>query len=224
MMVQSRRAHEAHEVLMSLQKIILGNVTLVAVLALTLPSCGSDEPKPAAGDDKCGACTEPDTTTDLMNPVVSFKTDLYPSVIRPTCATITCHGAKPGADAASSAPGTYPMAELYLGPPSSDTTTPTDAALMTTIITSLKAASKTAPAVKIVAPGDPGNSFLVAQIYGCQNEHGYTCSVDSKWASFVHCTTSACGDVMPDPLEAAQLSVAQKDTFRRWIAQGAQDN
>ena len=65
----------------------------------------------------------------------------------------------------------------------------------------------------------------MTKIYACQQDQSLTCDVQSE--EFVHCDDSPCGDPMP-PIspknDIVQLTEAQKDTFRRWIAQGALDN
>ncbi len=212
---------------MSSRKALAKGLSLALVLGFTLPSCSSDESTPddagTSGASLCGTCAEPDATIDLTSPVVSFKTDIFEGLLRPTCNAYTCHGAPPGADPA----GNYPAAKLYLGATSDNRYNVTiDAALMTTVIGNLKAASKTAPERNIVAPGSPQTSFVVDKIYRCQNERGLACMEQSGKLP-LHCTTSPCGDPMP-PLDKdgqiLQLTEDQKNTFRRWIAQGAQDN
>ncbi len=199
---------------------------LAIFLGFPLASC-TDEADPADGGGSssaslCGTCVEP-TAIDLTTPTVSFTTDIFEGILRPSCNASTCHGAPTGRDPN----GNYPAAQLYLGATSDNLYEVTiDAALMTTVIGNLKADSKTTPGTKIVNPGSPETSFVVAKIYRCQNERGLTCKEQSGKLP-LHCSTSACGDPMP-PLDKAgqivQLSEEQKNTFRRWIAQGAQDN
>jgi hypothetical protein len=211
MMVQSR----PNEVFMSLKRVIVANVVLLAVTGLLLPGCGSEETPPADdGDMSCGTCAEP-ATIDLTMPAVSFRTDIVP-ILRNTCNTVTCHGTT-----IQTPPNTlYPGAQLYLGPPL-DKPAP-DEATISGIVTALKAASKTAPAMPIVTPMNEAQSFLIAKIHGCQNDRGLACTQQS--AMLIRCKSSACGDSMAPPDQLVHLNADQKNVFRRWVAQGALDN
>lgn len=208
---------------MSSKRVIVVRTLSLLLLGLSLPACGSDEPASdggggsGGGASMCGTCTEPDATVDLMTPPVSFKTDIFDTFLRGSCSTLTCHGVAP-----AMATELYPGAGLYLGPPPDNTMTPITPELVTSIVNGLKAASKTAPTMKIVEPGNEAASFLIAKIHGCQNERGLACTQQS--AGLIRCKSSACGDIMPPTDNIVQLTAEQKNTFRRWVAQGAQDN
>ncbi len=76
-------------------------------------------------------------------------------------------------------------------------------------------AATNAPGLSLVVPGNPGASFLMHKIDGDQ------CTLLAK------CTGGDCGTSMPQAsasLGAPLLEVGQRDTLRRWIAQGAPDN
>jgi hypothetical protein len=75
--------------------------------------------------------------------------------------------------------------------------------------TALLATSKTID-MPYVTPGDPAKSYLMHKMDGDQ------CTLATR------CSGGSCGAGMPSggPL----LEVAKRDTVRRWIAQGAQDN
>jgi len=75
--------------------------------------------------------------------------------------------------------------------------------------TNLLAVSATA-GFPYVTPGDPKRSFLMRKLDGDQ------CTLDTS------CANHSCGARMPRGL--AELPAAQRDTIRRWIAQGAKDN
>jgi hypothetical protein len=213
---------------MSLKRVIVVNVALLALVGVTLSGCGGGEETPPAasggsggggggggGTSKCGTCTEPDASVNLMMPVVSFKTDIMEPIFRTTCNSITCHGVAP-----AMATPLYPGAGLYLGPPVSSPAP--DAATVTSIVTALKGQSKTAPTMKIVEAGNEALSFLIAKIHGCENDRALACTQQS--AMLIRCTTSPCGDVMPPVGEPLALTADQKNTIRRWVAQGALDN
>jgi hypothetical protein len=179
-----------------------------------LPGCGGDEPADdGMMEDLCGTCTEP-AAIDLTMPVTSFRTHVLP-IVRATCNSITCHGVAP-----AMATAVYPGAGLYLGP---DNTMPApDEATISSIVLELHAQSTTAPAVKVVEPGNEAASFLVAKLHGCQNARGLACTQQS--AALIRCKESACGDQMVPLDQPVQLTADQKNVFRRWIAQGALDN
>jgi hypothetical protein len=69
--------------------------------------------------------------------------------------------------------------------------------------------------MNFVKAGDPENSFLMLKLDGDQ------CLHDSQ------CVKGTCGGVMPldnaKPFDN-QLPVSERDTFRRWISQGAKQN
>jgi hypothetical protein len=134
---------------------------------------------------------------------VSFKDEVFP-LMRQSCAKNTCHGPTDPTKADG---------KLYLGPPASDQTVIIDLALRQQVGANLVGKdSATAPAMKIVAAGDPANSFLMLKVDGCQETAGLACkSPDDK--------VSGCGDRMPDGDDG--LCEPQRDVFRRWIKQGA---
>jgi hypothetical protein len=74
---------------------------------------------------------------------------------------------------------------------------------------SLLAISATA-GMPYVTPGDPKGSFVMRKLDGDQ------CMLDTT------CLSRTCGARMPR--NGAQLLQPQRDTVRRWIAQGAKDN
>lgn len=154
--------------------------------------------------------------TSLDSTPVSFMSDLFEPIIRPTCNTSSCHGTPLAQRTVD-----YPGAGLYLGPSFNNDTTD-DLALRTMIVGELLGNSTTAPSEKIVVPNEPANSFLMLKLTGCQNTANLTCTVQSPEASE---TDTGCGDTMPAPCFAQMsnltLSDAQIAIFARWIAQGA---
>jgi hypothetical protein len=70
--------------------------------------------------------------------------------------------------------------------------------------------SKKLPSMVYVKPGDPNESFLMKKLDGSH------CALDRK------CVGGTCGDQMPN--KETQFPVNERDTVRRWIAQGAKND
>ncbi|MBX3231436.1 MAG: hypothetical protein KIT84_10860 [Labilithrix sp.] len=66
------------------------------------------------------------------------------------------------------------------------------------------------PSMSYVKSGDPAESFLMRKLDATQ------CALDAQ------CTGGTCGDSMPN--EQDQLPSGERDTIRRWIAQGAKND
>lgn len=179
-----------------------GSWLAVAGAALLLSAaCGSeDEPK----DDGCGSqsCPYDYSKFDGQTPVVSFSADVLP-ILRQGCGlSSVCHG-----DPAKA------KADLYLGPKLS-APDPTAAERQAIVDGIVGVASQTAPSLSVVAAGDPENSFLMLKMDGCHNVPGLVCTPQPGAE-----TNGACGDPMP---QTGDLRCkADRDTVRRWIAQGA---
>ena len=73
---------------------------------------------------------------------------------------------------------------------------------------SLQAKSKKLPEMPYVTPGDPENSFLMHKL------DADLCTIAER------CVGRSCGKTMPADNDL--LTEAERDTVRRWIAQGAQ--
>lgn len=71
-------------------------------------------------------------------------------------------------------------------------------------------ASQHLPSMPYVTAGDPRRSFLMRKLDGSQ------CALDAE------CVEGTCGDSMPRREEL--LPLAERDTIRRWIAQGAKND
>ncbi len=132
----------------------------------------------------CAAYT---STIDLKNPTVSFKTDVQPIIDR-SCTFSSCHGGGTG------------KLTMVQG----------DASKTRMALVGVDAPELAG--TKLVAPGDPTNSWLMKKL------DGDVCLFASK------CTQidGNCGDTMPQAGDL--LDVSERDKFRRWIAQGANDN
>jgi hypothetical protein len=137
------------------------------------------------------------STADLSVPV-SFMADVAP-IFAQHCATGggRCHG-----DVV-----TLP----YLGLPEGS------ADPATVLANIVGVASGENPAMPYVAPGDPGQSYLIFKIDGDQCTLAQACGKGPFGAEF-----PTCGATMP--FLSAQLPVETRDAVRRWVAQGAQNN
>jgi hypothetical protein len=199
-------------------------VVIAIATPLVAASCSSDDP-PLDPKEVC----EPFDygSFDGQSPPVSFENDVYP-LFRRGCGFSSCHGVAFGG-----------KAELFLGPNLSDDagvvppdadrddagalidpegSTLTEDEVRQLVVESLvDVPSKTAPAMNLVAPGDPENSFLMLKLDGCHDEGNFECDVQSGAVS-----DDRCGDLMPR--NGTKLPNTERDVVRRWIMQGAQNN
>ncbi len=139
------------------------------------------------------ACFD-DAAFDAASPSTTFTGDVLPMFRRSCGLSASCHGADPGA-----------TGQPYLGPAQSagDLGPAAIAALHAAIV---DVASTKEPSMKLVAPGDPSRSFLLHKI-------------DGLGCDALACAASGtCGAQMP---QGSALAPAERDTVRRWIAQGA---
>ena len=111
-----------------------------------------------------------------------------------SCAFTTCHG-MPG--------GTNNGISLGVKPPAMS-----DPAMVIAAMVNVKA--KELPTMSFVTPSDPAQSYLMHKI------DGDNCTLDKM------CTNGTCQATMPQAGDL--LPVEKRDTIRRWIAQGAQNN
>lgn len=151
---------------------------------------------PAAGCDGGGAVCENLSRFDPDSPDVSFRTDVLP-VFQMSCGLSgSCHGSE--APAAANQP--------YLGPNTMEAVTP---AMIDAIFAQIVGQpSAIESGMAIVEPGDPEQSFLMYKVDGKLECGALACAEDAS-----------CGDAMP--LSSGTLDEAERDTIRRWIAQGA---
>jgi hypothetical protein len=128
-----------------------------------------------------------------MSPAVSFQADVLP-IFRNSCGlSPSCHGSQ------SAPPG-----QPFLGPAlSAGMASQGD---IDAIFAKIYDPSVKEPTMKNVAPNEPENSFLM-----------------HKMDNTLKCESLKCGDNcgVSMPQAAPILAQAQRDTVRRWIAQGA---
>lgn len=158
---------------------------------------GAAAPQGEAGC--CGTGTVDDTCYDYANftsatPVVTFKANVLP-IFQKSCNSAPCHGAD-----------TPPAGQPYLGPTSGSATT---GQIDKFRAQNVNVASAKASSMMLIDPDNPEASFLMHKV-----DNTLTCSD-------VDCGDS-CGAAMP--IGTAPLSLEERDTIRRWIAQGAKNN
>lgn len=205
---------------------ILGGVTLAITIGSIAFGCSAKEEDPGPTCKSSSTCPFDYSTFDSTTPV-SFETDVFPLLRRSCGISTVCHGSGPGQGAAG----------LYLGPKKSDTETVVDQAFRQSIIDALVGVtSQTVPdsasdagaagaagasgggGAKLIVAGDPANSFFMLKLDGCQSSAGLQCV---KIKSNKTDPLELCGESMPD---GELLCDDERDIFRRWIAQGAQNN
>ncbi|MDP9149388.1 MAG: hypothetical protein M3O36_05530 [Myxococcota bacterium] len=154
----------------------------------------SSPPAPASDG---GSCTPFASTADLSGGV-SFSVAVMP-ILQHSCGLggQSCHGA----------PSVTASGRPYLGSPAGGTT----AALVLQQIVGVLSTEDTS--MMLVAPGDPGHSFLMHKIDGDQ----CTLAPQCKGSLFPDC-----GQQMP--WNSGTIDMTSRDAIRAWINQGAQNN
>lgn len=193
---------------------VLGHIVALTVLVIGASAsqqqeqgcCGTGGGSTAAGAGGDGAggnggdmnCID-HGPVDPMSPIVFFKPDVVQKIFQKKCSlTTSCHG---GVQMGSTA-------QPYLGP-LSGAPLAVDTEVKQVYMDIVGVAAVKEPGMNIVEPGHPETSFLMYKI-----DHELTCSRLKCGAD--------CGDPMPQ--KDTQLTKDDRDTVRRWIAQGAQDN
>ena len=173
---------------------ILVPFALAIAIPLTLPACSDGETTSSSTGD--GTCYDY-AGYDGMTPAVTFKGDVLP-IFRTSCGlSASCHGNPSG-----------PIAQPYLGPPSA-AGEPTQTDIDAIFAANVGVASVKETGMQIVKSGDPANSFLM-----------------HKMDNSLKCESLKCGGNCggPMPLGSPPLAQEQRDTVRRWIAQGAKND
>lgn len=138
------------------------------------------------------------TGFDGATPVVSFQSDVLPIFQKSCGLSSACHGVENGVK-----PGQH-----YLGPKNG--TTATQGQIDSIFAENVDATAVKEPSMKVIAPGDPERSFILHKVD------------DTLDCALLTCEGTACGGSMPLGSEA--IEATSRDTLRRWIAQGAQNN
>jgi hypothetical protein len=148
-----------------------------------------------AGDAGCQAYT---SDADLTTPTVSFAGEILP-VFQQSCgiAGSTCHGSP-----------------TVVGRPFLDY--PDGGADAAAVLSGIVGQPSTEnPQMDNVKAGDPANSFLMHKLDGDQCTLASACAKGNS-------PYPDCGQSMP--FSSPLLDPSQRDTIRRWIAQGANNN
>ncbi|APR80700.1 Hypothetical protein A7982_06047 [Minicystis rosea] len=154
--------------------------------------------------DGCFDYTGIDTTT----PAVHFQADVLP-ILRLSCGlSSSCHGNPAGSGG-----------QHFYGPKLSDPA-PDAATVQAIFDQSVDKASVANPDMKIIAPGDPGKSFLLYKLDGDPSKQSDKDEVTC--ASLTCAADKSCLSAMP--LGGPSLPTDKRDTIRRWIAQGAKND
>jgi hypothetical protein len=154
----------------------------------------------------CGSDDQPGDDCPAAPASATFHATVLP-IFRGSCglSETSCHGSQLSS-----------KADLYLGPKPSEPEP--DAAARGAIIAGLvNRPSKIAPSINLVTPGAPEQSFLISKLDGTHDSAGLACipllGADPE---------QPCGDSMPQG--AGLLCKGRRDTVRRWVAQGANDD
>jgi hypothetical protein len=115
-------------------------------------------------------------------------------VFNTSCGASTCHGSSE-----------TPQGRLFLG---SESAMRADSA---TVYAALIGRAAELPSMHYVAASDPEHSYLMHKLDGDQ------CQFSAE------CVDGSCRDLMPSGT-TEPMPVATRDTIRRWISQGAQQN
>jgi hypothetical protein len=134
---------------------------------------------------------------DGTTPAVSLRTDVVP-IFQVSCSFgATCHGAMTGS-----------AGFTYLGPTG---VAPTDAELAAIIAQNVGVNPTRNAGMPRITANDPARSFLMHKMDNTLTCGDLACAGDNS-----------CGVAMPQGQPT--LEQGSRDTVRRWIAQGAQDN
>jgi hypothetical protein len=185
-----------------MHRFLVGLTCLVCVLAAACSSSNKETSDAGGADDGStdAGCVPYESDADLTTPTVSFSNDIVP-IMNFSCgiAGSTCHGAT------NVTLQQRPFLGFFDGG--------TDASAVVTGIVGVD--SQEAPSVKLVAADNPGESFLMHKMDG--DECVFMVQCQATTTQYPNCGASM-------PYSSNLLDPATRDTVRRWIAQGAQNN
>lgn len=144
---------------------------------------------------------------DGKSTTVAFKADVLPILRRSCGLSSSCHSSESG-----------PPGQHFYGIATSAGEM-TDAQIKTIFDQSVGAAATAEPEMKVVAAGDPEHSFLMYKLDGdpmAALDAQLTCAT-LKCVADKSCLSSM-------PQGGPQLPAEERDTIRRWIAQGAKND
>jgi hypothetical protein len=221
---------------------VVPSLSAVATLApLFALSCSSTAANPAdsgAGDaggagDTGGCVTYNPPLSSLMTPAVSFKTDVMPIFVR-SCAFSGCHISPPSADGGPP-PGNLEF--LFV----QEHTAPIAMYAQQVYDGLFNKKTIEDPTMNFVTPGDPANSYLMRKMDFALCDIAAQCDPNNPLfkqyggPDKAYPAPNGCGVGMPpdlyDPVTGAMQPLVdmagmptQRETVKRWIAQGAMNN
>ena len=185
----------------------LGALVVVGAFGLICSACSSGSSS-SSTDGDCGDYA----TFDGTSPTTTFKADVLP-IFRQSCGiSSSCHGVNP-----PTAPGQH-----FLGPANSNPApSASDIAAIISGIVGQKSVDETE--MDVVSAGSPQASFMMYKLDGPNNPES-----TNPDDTIVDCSTLKCAAAMtcllPMPQGGPQLPATDRDTIRRWIAQGAKND
>jgi len=198
---------------------------LLGAIGLVAAACGGSS-SGGGGGSAAGDCYDYTTFTGTT-PVVTFSTDVLP-IFRQSCGiSSACHGCDAVNNPGCTTPGYQPFLGVSMADPTPtaaqiaaifSTTVGKPALLQTSTIDPSSMVGN--PDMSIVKAGDPANSFLTYKLDGA-----FPASPDNSEVTCSTLTCAAgmtCGGAMPSG--GPNLASADRDTIRRWIAQGAKND
>jgi hypothetical protein len=169
----------------------------LVVAAFPVTACGSDKGDATSSNTTSGGCVD----YTMVSGSVSFKDDDIPIFPR-ACAFSACH------DSSSASP----QEDLPLATPANDG--PMTAEQITAVHDALVDSDSVRSSLKMVAPGDPGASWLQAKL---------------EFANFSDCAAirstcapKGCGVRMPQNSPA--LEASEREIIAQWIKAGAKND
>lgn len=168
--------------------------SLALAISIPLSLTACGDETTSSGGD--GACFDY-ASFNGTTPAVTFQANVLP-IFRTSCGlSASCHGT----------PMNSLVGQVYLGPPNSaGMASQSDIDAIFAEIINVDATKESG--MKVVVPSDAANSFLMHKIDASFKCESLTCDGN-------------CGTAMPP---GAPLTQDQKDTIRRWIAQGAKND
>lgn len=199
---------------------------LLGAFGLVAAACGSSSSSGGTGAGSAAGDCYDYSTFDGTSPTVTFSADVLP-IFRGSCGiSSACHGCDDigtpgctnpgyqpylGTSVAQAAPTTAQIAAIIAS------TVGQPAALQTSSIDGTQVGN---PDMSIIKAGNPANSFMMYKLDGSfptvPDNTEVTCS------TLTCASTMSCGGAMPSGV--APISSTERDTLRRWIAQGAKND
>lgn len=198
---------------------------LLGAFGLVSAACGGSSSSGGGGGSAAGDCFDY-TGFDGTTPAVTFAADVLP-IFQGLCGlSSACHGCNAVGTPGCTSPGYQPFLGVSLTDPKM--TTAQIAAIFATAVgqpaqlqtSTIDGSMVGNPSMSIIKASDPANSFLLYKIDGSfpstPDNSEVTCSTLTCAADM------SCGGAMPSGGPA--LSSTDRDTIRRWIAQGAKND